>query len=202
MERRNSYLLLAVLALGMAGSAVAGKVSIATSKYGDDSSSPEQNCVSPMCILPSGDTMTEQDFPFSFGSGEVFYFKVTSDVSNFTLTLLGTENFLADDTANDPPEFFGFGALCPGGDVAPCNQTTMTPDFSDGNSKTVAFSVPGNGNGLTFFAVEPASNVTQFVSATLKLNASEVPEPRSLGIIVLLAAGFVLLRRFRPARQN
>lgn len=212
--KRKTFVLFIVLALATVGSAFAGKVSIAGSPYGDPTGHPEVNCTAPQCILPAGVTMTEQDFPFSFGPGEVFYFKVTSDVSNFTLTLLGSENFLADDT-NDPPDFFGFGALCPGGDVAPCNQTTMTPDFSDGTSNTVSFSIPGNGNGLTFFAVEPAaSNSTTFVNdiraldaapfvtATLTLNSNTVPEPSSLALIVLVAGGFLLLRRFRAARQS
>jgi hypothetical protein len=212
--KRKTFVLSIVLALATVGSAFAGKVSIAGSPYGDPTGHPEVNCTAPECILPAGVTMTEQDFPFSFGPGEAFYFKVTSDVSNFTLTLLGAENFVADDTSNTPPEFFGFGALCPGGDVAPCNQTTMTPDFSDGTTNKVSFSVPGNGNGLSFFAVEPAaSNSTTFVNdiraldalgvtATLTLNSSSVPEPSSLALIVLVAVSFLLLRRFRGARQS
>lgn len=212
---RKAFVLFIVLAIATVGSAFAGKVSIATSQYGDPTGHDPVDCSSPTCILPAGATMTEQDFPFSFGPGQVFYFQVTSDVSNFTLTLLGLENFIADDTENDPPEFFGFGAFCPGGDVAPCNLTTMTPDFSDGTSNKVSFTVPGNGNGLTFFAVEPgASNSTDFVNdiraldvtspvtATLTLNSNTVPEPSSLALIVLVAAGFLLLRRFRVSRQS
>jgi hypothetical protein len=185
----------------MVSTAYAGKVSIAGSPYGEPTG--EVNCVAPQCIFPAGVTMTEENFGFSFKQGfEVFYFRVTSDVSNFTLTLNGDANFISDDTLTQ--EFFGFEALiCPDADPT-CAAESMNPGSSDGNEKQVAFTVPGDGKGFKVFAVEPepGGNVTNFVTATLTANSSSVPEPRSLALVLLIAASFVLLRRFRAARQS
>ena len=186
----------------------------ATSPYGDASTLTPTDCIGTLCTAPSGVTMTELDFSFSFASGEIFYFTVTSNTSDYSLVLQGDTNFIADDPSTP---FFGFGTLdcpvdpntplCTGVDATTDPLSTMTPGSSDGNHNQVTFDIHGNGQNFVFFAVLPAAsgNATRVVTdlagvtATLTLNGTTVPEPRFVTIVVLGFVGLVLLlRRLRP----
>jgi hypothetical protein len=199
---RSSCLFVPVL-LGFSVAASASKINTSTSSYG----SPSDDTVTVLGNL------TEQNYDFSFlGGFEVFDFLVNTDVSNFTLTLTGAAPFLADDTSNVPPEFFGFGAFITGScstfaqcgpdpTLAPYNATSSLPG-SDGTDTKVSFKVAGDGKGLVFFAIEPEgdSGLNNLVTAKITPNTATTPEPRLWPVLGLAFLGLVGFRRFRSAK--
>ncbi len=198
--KKNLYFTIGLL-LGFAAAASAGGIRTSSSPYGNPSSSTP---------VVDGD-VTEQDYAFSFlGGYQVFDFLVNTDIGNFTLTLTGDAPFLADDTADIPPEYFGFGAFVPnnnscatGGqcgpdpNLAPYNASASLGS-SDGTATQVTFTVAGDGKGLVFFAIEPETNgVNNFVTAQIS-PITAAPEPSFWPVLALLFLGLgVGLRRRR-----
>jgi hypothetical protein len=201
MLRSCCFLVPALLGLSVASSA--SKINTSTSSYG----SPSDDTVTVIGNL------TEQNYAFAFEGGfEVFNFLVNTDISNFTLTLTGDAPFIADDTANDPPLFFGFGAFVTGScsTFAQCGPDPTLPPYdataslpgSDGTVNKVSFNVVGDGKGLVFFAVEPegSTGLNNLVTAKITPNTSTVPEPRLWPFLGLAFLGLLAFRRFRSAK--
>jgi hypothetical protein len=197
---------MACFLLGISVAANASAIRTASSSYGDPTGHPAVNCVAPTCTFPviPGVTMTEQDFAFSFVGGyEAFYFTISGPISNFTLTLTGDANFIADDTVNN--DYIGFGArVCPGDPGPPCSDATQNPGTSDGTENQVSFNVPGSGDGFSFFAVEKEDAgvaIDNFVTANITLNTtSTVPEPSLFPILGLAVVGLLGWKRYRSAK--
>ena len=191
------------LLLGLAAFASANKVRVATSIYGgptsfttcDETTSP---AVCDTSGAPGG-TMQVEIVPSSIGINNTDYYFEVFGVDSYTLTITGERNFLADDT-NDPPEFIGFGALCTGGNSAPCNDFTETPDASDGNESSVTFGVSGNGAGRIFFVIEPGA-VTD-PTATLTSTSATTPEPVLWPVFGFGLLGLAIAQRKRFARAE
>jgi len=201
------YLFLAGLVVAT-GAAQAKPISVANSIYGVATSFTTcDNSTTPMCDTSGAPGATMQDMlvPFSFftpgATYEDFYFQVDG-ISSYTLTLKGDANFIADDTVTH--EYFGFGAYCPGGNVPPCNASQQSADstegdVSDGDENTVTFTVPGNGDGFVFFAIEPVGDPNE-VNATL---TALTPEPALGPILALAFCGLVIVfQRKRSAKLS
>jgi hypothetical protein len=124
---------------------------------------------------------------------EIFDFKINSDVTDFTISLTGTEPFY-----NQAAGLFvcnpGADPNCTNSQVwfSTVDPLTLGVSSSSPGTNAAAFTVPGDGNGLVFFAVEP--NGTGKVTADITLS-DPAPEPGTLVLISLCLVAILSLRR-------
>jgi len=165
------------------------------------------------CNLTQAPGVIGQTFGFSGNSDnnvnfQVFDFQITTNPSNFTLTLTGTLPFAADQTLSSSQQIYGFGMFVCGLDDFPSSlctpsgtdlsHVTSNPTSSNGSENSVTFTVPGNGQNMVFFVLEnEPSDPT--VTAILR-TASSVPEPGSFSLVFGAALVFAALGRRRLAR--
>jgi hypothetical protein len=210
--KRKRYPIVIALLLGLSAAASAAAIRTAGSSYG---SPPTLGSCTDCASLPAGVTVMEQAFAFSQETGKVFAFEVTSDTSNFTLTLSGTTPFLTD-FMNSGTTYFGFGVICGTGtgigssgnpcstldpNSSPFNATVSALSNGTDNGNTVTFTFPGDGQGFAFYAIESEpAGAAGTVTATITLNGSAVPEPASWPILGLAIAGLVFLHQRRSAK--
>lgn len=200
--KSNCFHMVMLLALSPLLSASA--IRTAGSSYG--SPDPTGSPCGSLCTLPSGVTVLEEDYAYSNGPGQVFSFQITSDTSDFSLTLAGPDPFTA------VPGDFAFGAfVCPFGGFTPCGAdptgfVTASADAATAvGLSSVTFTVDGDGKDLVFYAIEsaPPTGALNQVTATVALSTSSVPEPNFFPILGLGAVGLLLLRRrYRSARMS
>jgi hypothetical protein len=198
------------LALAMSTAGYASRLAQDNSDYGN--AGPD--CTSGAtpgfsCVLPTG--LIGQDFSYSNNSNfdvdyQIFDFQVTAtDLSNFTLTLTGTVPFAADQLFEPGDvQFYGYGTFaCSDDDLigSLCGPDTtdlvsVSPGTNDGGVSSVQFTVPGNGNGFTFYVAEDVGDVPDpIVTASIAPNTSPVPEPSSLPFLAAGVAVVALSRR-------
>jgi hypothetical protein len=190
MKLRNHCSYVALL-FGLSAVLSATPIKTTGSSYG--SPDPTGSPCGALCTLPTGVTALTQNYAYSDGPGQVFSFQITSDTSDFSVTLNGADAFTA--VPGDIP--FG-GFVCPGGGYTPCGaDPTGFVTASAVGLDSVTFTVDGDGKDLVFFAVEtePPTGVTNQVTATVALNTSTVPEPALLPILGLGVVGLLLFRR-------
>jgi hypothetical protein len=192
----TKYCAYAGLLLGLSAVLSASAIKTSGSSYGDPD--PAGSVCGGSCILPSGVTALMQNYAYSDGPGEVFSFQITSDTSDFSITLTGSDVFTA------VPGDIAFGAfVCPNGGYTPCGAdptgfVTASADASTAvGLDSVTFTVDGDGKDLVFFAIEtePPTGVTNQVTAAVTLNTSTVPEPGLFPILGLAVVGLFLVRR-------
>ena len=206
MRLTNKFALFG-LALLMSVSVQASRLQQDFSDYGIDTPSPiNVSCLaedgSVLLSSPPCAVMTAEDYvDSSLGTLHIFDFKVDEAISNFTLTLTGSESFISDLNVNGP---FGYGAfLCNGlpGDPRQCgpDPTDVPTTVELVDSQTVKFHVAGPNNSFVFFAILPEPVVDAptnlMVTAKLTLDTSEVPEPSTLPILLL--GGGVVMAAFK-----
>jgi hypothetical protein len=195
MKLRNhcSYV---ALFFGLSALLSASTIRTSGSSYG--SPDPTGSPCGGLCTLPTGVTALTQNYAYSDGLGQVFSFQITSDTSDFSVTLNGADAFTA--VPGDIP----FGAfVCPFGGYTPCgvDPTGFVTASADATTAvgldSVTFTVNGDGKDLVFFAVEtePPTGVTNQVTATVAFTTSTVPEPALLPILGLGVVGLLLFRR-------
>lgn len=129
---------------------------------------------------------------------EIFDFKINSDITDFTITLTGTEPFYNQAA--------GLFVCNPGADPNCSNSqvwfSTVDPlalgvSSSSMGTSAAGFTVPGDGNGLVFFAVEPngTGNVTADITAADITLSDPTPEPGTLVLLSFCLVAILSLRR-------
>jgi hypothetical protein len=156
------------------------------------------------------------NFSGNFDNGVTFHvwdFEVTSDISNFTLTLSGTVPFAYDQTlAETGQQVYGYGLfLCMGSDTntpvsgdqicttSGVDTSGVTPmpssPYTSGSLSSVSFNVSGDGQGLVFYVMENLNEPDLTITATL------TPEPASLPFLAAVGLAIVVLGRRRLAKR-
>jgi hypothetical protein len=183
---------LVCLALAMSGAATAaGRLQTDDGDYGDVPTFLNQDqClgINGALLTPAVNcAMTGEDYIDSANDTELVYdFLIDGNLSNFTLTITGTEAFPADN--NQFPFSYGAFACDKFSDVQcgpdPTSQLALGSPALSSNGLTVTFDVTGTNNGSTpfdFFVVEPDSSGT--VTARITQNTSSTPEPGSFSLV-------------------
>jgi hypothetical protein len=198
------------LALALSTAGYANRLQQDNSDYGNAG----PNCTTTvgfLCDLSGAPGLIGQDFGYSGNSDfdvnyQVFDFQVTSDITNFTLTLSGSLDFAPDQVFDTDVPFYGFGTFeCNSGDLGTslCGPdatglVSTSPGTSDGTEKSVQFYVPGDGKDLTFYIVEDLGT-TEDPTVTAKITPNAVPEPGSLPFLAAAGIAVAVLGRRRFA---
>jgi len=209
------------LALGMSTAAFATRLQQDNDDYG--SQGPDCTLAASSgfaCDLTNASGLFGEQFPYTFNNTfdvnfHVWDFELTSDISNFTLTLTGSIPFATDQTLTSPDlteDFFGYGLFLCGvdetNDPSSGNRICTTSDVSTAgvsasliNSSEVQFTVSGDGKGLVFYVAESLPVVEDpTVTAAITPNGVATPEPGTVPLLLAGGLALVLFGRRRLAR--
>jgi hypothetical protein len=207
----KAYVLVVCLAVALSTAVSAAVIQQDNSDYGNFG----PNCTTVVgnnCDLTQAPGVIGQSFPFSGNSNDevnfqVFDFQITTNPSNFTLTLSGTLPFAADQTFGNQ-RVFGFGMFVCGPDDFPTSlctpsgtdlsAVTANPPASNGSENSVTFTVPGNGQNMVFFVLE--NDTTDPTVTAILRSTTATPEPSSFSLVFGAALVFAAFGRRRLAR--